>query len=98
MHVHLHLPKTAGTALNEFLQERFNVYDYELSHVMSQGDKKKTLVVRQTTSECEKCGNDWWLKLPSGNVCCLDCYDSKKLIEYELRYFGYRSNTWTSHR
>lgn len=61
-------------------------------------DKKKTLVVRQTTSECDKCYGDWWLTLPSGNVCCLDCYDSKKLIEFELKYFEFGSNTCTSSR
>lgn len=41
MRVHLHLPKTAGTALNEYLQERFNVYDYKQSHVMSEREIKK---------------------------------------------------------
>lgn len=64
-------------------------------------DKKKTLVVRQTTSECEKCENDWWLRLPGGNVCCLDCYHNdnpKKLDEFELKYFEFGSNTCTSSR
>ncbi len=41
MRVHLHLPKKAGTALNEYLQERFNVYDYKQSHVMSEREIKK---------------------------------------------------------
>jgi len=41
MRVHLHLPKTAGTALNVFLQERFNVYNYGRSHVMSEKEIKK---------------------------------------------------------
>ena len=64
-------------------------------------DKKKTLVVRQTTDECERCFDDWWLKLPGGRVSCLNCYDCnnpKKLDEFELKYFKFGSKTGTSSR
>jgi hypothetical protein len=61
-------------------------------------DKKKTLVVRQTTSECDRCYGDWWLKLPSGKVFCLDCYEcNNSLDEYKLKYFEFGSDTGTSY-
>jgi hypothetical protein len=41
MKVHLHLPKTAGTALNFFLQKNFNVFDYGKSHILTENEIKK---------------------------------------------------------
>mgnify|MGYP003956269255 CR=1 FL=1 len=41
MKVHLHLPKTAGTALNFFLTKNFNVFNYGKSHILSKEEIKK---------------------------------------------------------
>lgn len=41
MKVHLHLPKTAGTALNFFLKKNFNVFDYGKSHILTKDEIKE---------------------------------------------------------